>query len=236
MAGKNIAMIMAGGVGARMKAKIPKQFIVVNNKPILIYTLEVFEKSPSIDEIVVVLHKDWFDITQRYIADYKFKKVKHLVLGGDLGFESIQNGVRFLSENYEGEDIVLIHDAVRPLVNDNIINSNIAGVIENGNAITYIPSTEALLFSDNGEYSEKIVDRDTILRTQTPQSLYLKDLVALHKEAVKKKITNSVATCTLLIELGHKVFPVLGDNSNFKITSPEDIALLKAYLDQNEKN
>lgn len=232
---KKIAMILAGGVGSRMKSPTPKQFHICKGKPVIVYTLEAFQQATAVDEIVVVLLEEYNDILQKYIDEYNLDKVTKIVFGGETGFESIRNGVKYLSETYQPEDIILIHDAVRPLLSEDVINSNIAGVEKNGNAITVVPATEALLYSEDGESSEKIIDRSLILRTQTPQSLRLKDLVQIHKDADKLGIVDTVATCTLLIETGHKVHTVLGDNSNFKLTMPEDVALFEAYLDARGK-
>ena len=228
---KNIAMIIAGGVGARMQSSVPKQFHIVKNKPIIVYTIEVFQKSVLIDEIIVVILKDYEDLLQKYIEEFKLTKVSKIVYGGDTGFKSIGNGVEYLASIFDDEDIILIHDAVRPLISEDIINANIVGVNKNGNAITVVPATEVLLYSEDGEISEKIVDRDKILRTQTPQSLKLKELKQIHIKAKEKGIIDSVATCTLLIETGNKVYTVLGENSNFKLTMTEDVSLFEAYLD-----
>lgn len=232
---KNIALVMAGGVGARMKSPVSKQFHMVKGKPVIVYTLEAFQQSVAIDEIVVVLLSGWTDILEKYIREYQLTKVTKIVLGGDTGFQSIRNGVNFLKANYEPEDIILIHDAVRPLLSEAVINNNIAGVEKYGNAITVVPTTEALLYSEDGIMSERIVDRSQILRTQTPQSLRLGDLAKLHEDAVAAGVLDTVATCTLLVELGRKVYAVEGDNSNFKLTMPEDVALFEAYLDAKDK-
>lgn len=228
---KNIAMIMAGGVGARMNSPVPKQFHMIKGKPVIVYTIEAFQLSAAIDEIVIVTIPEWREIIGKYIEKYQLHKVTKVVDGGSTGFESIQNGVKSLSETYRDDDVIIIHDAVRPLVSEDIINNNIIGVQKFGNAITSIPATEALLYSDDGQSSQRIVDRDQILRTQTPQSLRLGKLVSIHNRARELNITDSVATCTLLIETGHEVYSILGETSNFKITMPEDVALFEAYLD-----
>ncbi len=232
---KKVALVMAGGVGARMKSPVPKQFHIVKGKPVIVYTLEAFQKATAIDDIVVVLLEEYSDILEKYIEQYGLNKVAKIVHGADSGFRSIRNGVNYLSENYDSEDIILIHDAVRPLLSEEVINGNIAGVEKYGNAITIVPTTEALLYSDDGETSEKVIDRNLILRTQTPQSLRLKDLVRIHEESDRLGIVDTVATCTLLIETGNKVFTVLGDNANFKLTMPEDVALFEAHLDAARK-
>jgi len=228
---KNVALIMAGGVGARMNSAVPKQFHIIKDKPVIVYAVEAFQHSTAIDEIVIVVLEEWREILVKYIEKYELDKVAKVVVGGSTGFESIQNGVKYLEDTYGDDDIILIHDAVRPLLSEEVINNNIAGVQKHGNAITCIPTTEALLYSEDGETSGRIVNRDHILRTQTPQSLRLKDLVDVHREARERGLVDTVATCTLLVEMGRQVHAVLGDNSNFKITMPEDVALFEAYLD-----
>lgn len=228
--GKNIAMILAGGVGARANMHTPKQFVVIDNKPIIVHTLMVFNRNSQIDEIVVVLLEGWTAVMERYVSEFGLTKVKYMVKGGDTGQESIKNGVDLLKEKYHPEDIILIHDGVRPLVTDEIINANISGVLLNGSAVTVVPATEALLHTKNGITSDSTVNRNTTFRTQTPQSLRLGKLCQLHEEAAKQGIGNSVATCTLMIELGEKVHFAKGNNSNFKITTGADIRLFEAYL------
>lgn len=226
----NIGLIIAGGVGARMHMTTPKQFISVKGKPIIVYTIEAFQKNDSIDAIGIVCLRGWEDVVWKYVKKYKLDKVKWLTLGGDTGMESLRNGMEMLRENCDPNDIIVIHDAVRPLISDDIINANIAGVVQHGTAITCVPCTEALLRSDNFETSREVVDRDLIQRTQTPQSLRLSKFIWAHEQAQKQGIVNTVATCTLLCELGEEVYIVRGEGTNFKITTREDIKLMEAYL------
>lgn len=233
----NIGLIIAGGVGSRMKAKVPKQFMRVNGKEVIFYTLEAFQKNRGIDAIVVVCLKGWRDVLRRGAKEYGITKMLDLpdngiVLGGDSGMHSLRNGMLYLKEHFEPDSIVVIHDAVRPLISQDIINANIAGVIRHGTAITTVPATEALLqiSHENPDNSSVVVDRSTIMRTQTPQSLRLEKFIWAHEEAVKRGIQDTVATCTLLIELGEEVHLILGEGTNFKITTQEDVDLMKAYL------
>ncbi len=227
----NIGLIIAGGVGARAKTRVPKQFVVVRDKPVIVYTMEAFQRNSVIDAIAVVCLQGWEDILWKYAEQYGITKLKWVTHGGDTGMHSLRNGMELLRGNCEPEDIVVIHDAVRPLLSDDIINANVAGVKKYGNAITCIPCTEALLQSDSGEISERVVDRSKVYRTQTPQSLYLSKFIWCHEEAARRGITDTVATCTLLIELGEPVYFVEGNVINFKITTNEDFALMEAYLD-----
>lgn len=234
---QNVALIIAGGVGSRMKAKIPKQFMRVNNKEVIFYTLEAFQKNRGIDAIVVVCLHGWEDTLKRGAEEYGITKMLEqpnngIVPGGDSGMHSLRNGMLYLKENYDEDSIIVIHDAVRPLISQDIINANIAGVKRHGTAITTVPATEALLQTtpEDPDNSSVVVDRSQIARTQTPQSLRLSKFIWAHEQAVEKGIVDTVATCTLLVELGESVHLILGEGTNFKITTQEDIDLMKAYL------
>lgn len=227
----NVGLIIAGGVGARAKTTIPKQFVVVRNKPVIVYTMEAFQRNSVIDAIAVVCLHGWEEILWKYAETYGINKLKWVTVGGETGMQSLHNGMELLRQHCDPQDIIVIHDAVRPLLGDDIINANIAGVKKHGNAITCIPCTEALLQSEDGELSERVVDRSKVYRTQTPQSLYLSKFIWCHEQAAIRGITNTVATCTLLVELGEPVYFVDGNVINFKITTNEDFSLMEAYLD-----
>ena len=233
----NIGLIIAGGVGSRMKAKVPKQFMKVEGKEVIFYTLEAFQKNRDIDAIVVVCLEGWHDVLYRGAVEYGITKMTKLpdhgiVPGGDSGMHSLRNGMNYLRDNFEKDSIIVIHDAVRPLISQDIISANVAGVIRHGTAITTVPATEALLqvTPDNPDNSSVVVDRSLIMRTQTPQSLRLEKFIWAHEEAIKRDIKDTVATCTLLVELGESVHLILGEGTNFKITTQEDVDLMKAYL------
>lgn len=233
----NIGLIIAGGVGSRMKAKVPKQFMKVDGKEVIFYTLEAFQKSRDIDVIAVVCLNGWEEALIRGAQEYGITKMLEqpdngIIAGGDTGMHSLRNGMLYLKEYYDKDSIVVIHDAVRPLISQDIITANIASVKRHGTAVTTVPATEALLkiTEDNPDNSEAVVDRRYVARTQTPQSLRLEKFIWAHEEAVKRGITDSVATCTLLVELGESVHLILGEGTNFKITTQDDIDLMKAYL------
>ena len=227
---KNIAIIIAGGSGTRMGQDIPKQFINVGEKPIIIYTLEAFQKHPSIDGIIVVCIKGWENILSSYAKQFNITKLTSIVEGGECGQESIKNGLDEAKKIYGEDNIVLIHDAIRPMVNNDIISENIAKCELYGNATTVVPCTTVVLNKTTSEYSTEIVDRDNIYLTQTPQAFLLKDILSAHEEAKEKGITNSVASCTLYAELGRKVYYSAGSETNIKLTRPADIDIFKALL------
>lgn len=232
----NIGLIIAGGVGARMNQDIPKQFINVYDKPVIVYTLEAFQKHPNIDAIEVVCLDGWHDILKAYCLQFQITKLENIVSGGTTGQESIRNGLEDIASRHSGEDdIVLIHDAIRPMVSGDVISDNIRVCRTYGNAITVVPCTAAMLKTADGVSSESQVPRDNLKITQTPQAFYVNDILDAHKEAVSKNILNSVASCTLYIELGRKLYMSAGSEKNLKLTNTEDIEIFKALL-QSKKD
>ena len=227
---KNIAIIIAGGTGSRMGQDIPKQFLNVGEKPIIIYTLEAFQNHPNIDGIIIVCLDGWEKILESYCHQFNITKLSSIVKGGSCGQESIKNGLDEAKRLFDENDIVLIHDAIRPMVDEDIISDNIVKCNQFGNAITVIPCTTVVLKKKTEEYSEEIVNRDELMLTQTPQAFVLKDILSAHAEAKEKGITNSVASCTLYSELGRKVYYSNGAETNIKLTRPADIEIFKALL------
>lgn len=226
----NIALIIAGGSGNRMHQELPKQFLTVNEKPVIIYTLEVFQRHPAIDEIVVVCIEGWERILWAYIKQFDLTKVTAVVKGGDCGQSSIYRGLEEISRAHEQNDIVLIHDAIRPLVSEEIISDCIHKTLEYGSAIACIPCAEAMLVSENQEKSSKVFEREHLKRTQTPQGFYLGKLIDIHKKALERGITNSTASCTLVIEMGEEIYFSKGSEKNLKLTTIEDLDIFKALL------
>lgn len=226
----NIGLIIAGGTGQRMHQEIPKQFMNVYDKPVIVYTLEAFQKHPDIGAILVVCIDGWHEILWAYAKQFGITKLRWVVSGGKNGQESIRNGIEALNHDCSGDDIVLIHDAIRPLLSAEIISDSLAKCKTFGSAITAIPCNEAMLYSEDEMSSEKSIDRNTLKRTQTPQTFPLKKLVWAHKTALERGITNSVATCTLMVELGEKIYFSAGSEKNIKITTPDDIDIFKALL------
>jgi 2-C-methyl-D-erythritol 4-phosphate cytidylyltransferase len=226
----NIALLIAGGSGNRMRQDIPKQFLTVNERPVIVYTLEAFEKHPEIEAIAVVCIEGWEQVLWAYAKQFNISKLKYVVPGGKNGQDSIRNGVYELAKHYDSDDLVLIHDAIRPMVSAEIISDNIRVARENGNAITVIPCAEAMLETENGISSVGSYPRDRLKRTQTPQAFKIGDICDLHKRALEAGITNSVASCTLMIEVGEQVFFSAGSEKNIKLTTVEDIDIFKALL------
>lgn len=226
----NIGLLIAGGSGSRMHQDIPKQFLTVNERPVIIYTLEAFEHHPEIDVIGVVCIEGWEQVLWAYARQFNITKLKYVIPGGKNGQDSIRNGVYRLEKDFAAEDIVLIHDAIRPMVSAEIISDCIGKTMKYGNAITVIPCAEAMIQTENGVVSTGSYPRDRLKRTQTPQGFHLGRICDLHRRALEAGITNSIASCTLMIEMGEEVYFSAGSEKNIKLTTVEDIDIFKALL------
>ena len=228
----NIAIITAGGIGTRMGLSIPKQFFEVNGKPLIVYTLEQFQSSPDIDAICLVSLSGYEHFFNYYIKELKLTKIKWIVQGGETNQMSIYNGLKCLKNSplVTDDDIILVHDGIRPLVNHNIISDCVKVCKERGNAITVVPSNEAMLLSEDSQTSCVSIDRSKVWKTQTPHAMRFCDMLMLLETTIKKGIKNSVAICTMLIDSGVKVNFCKGDNLNFKLTTKEDIDLFCGVL------
>ena len=232
----NIVVITAAGIGSRTQQFIPKQFLSIKDKPLIIYTMEKFENHPDIDHIVVTCLKGWDNFIECYAKQFNITKLKKIVLGGETGFESIQNGLGSLNSFANPEDIVLIHDGNRPGVSHETISECINIAKQKGSAITCIPVNE-VVFNINKDTPE-LINRDDIIRTQTPHAANYKYMTEIYNRAKKQNITNSVAFCSLLSKLGEEFHFIKGSEKNFKITFKEDIDLFKGLIlvGENEKN
>lgn len=232
----NIGLIIAGGVGTRTHMDVPKQFVTVNEKPVIVYTLEAFQNHDEIDAIAVVCLEGWDNILAAYAKQYKITKLSHIISAGDCGQASIRNGVYELEKFYSSDDIVLIHDGIRPMVSSEIISDCIRKTEKYGNAIAVIPCMEAMLETENAIISKGTYARDHLKRSQTPQGFYLGEICELHREALKAGITNSIASCTLMIEMGKQVYFSAGSEKNIKLTTMEDFEIFRALLGFQKNN
>ncbi len=230
------AVIFAGGVGTRMHSKdIPKQFLKLHDKPIIVHTLGLFEESPEIDNIVVSCLADYIDYLKKLVEQYNLKKVKKIVPGGNSGQESIYNGLKAAEEigNRE-EDIVLIHDGVRPLINKKTIQDNIKSVQEHGSAITSVKAKETILVVDDEESIDSVPDRSHSRLARAPQSFYLKDILSAHERAIEENKYDFIDSCSMMTYYGHRLYLVDGPQENIKITTPDDFYTMRALLDARE--
>lgn len=231
----NVALVFAGGSGQRMRTGAkPKQFLEIYGKPIIIYTLEIFEKHKDIDAIVVPCIAGWEDYLQELLDKFGIKKVKKILTGGKDTQESKMIALRYLQTICQEDDIVLLHDAVRPLITEELITDNIESVKKFGNAVTAVPFTETAITSQDGENIDKTIIRNTMFVAKAPQSFYFKDVFAAHTKGESMPYTITIDTCSLMTELGVELHMVPCKTTNIKITTPEDYFILKALIDLRE--
>lgn len=228
----NIALIIAGGVGARMRQDIPKQFLNVHDKPVIIYTLEAFQQHPNIDAIEVVCLDGWHDILRAYAKQFGITKLQWVISGGTTVQESIRNGIYHLEGKCAPEDIVVIHDGIRPMVDPLVLSDVIAKCQEYGNAVSSMPYNEQIFIVDDSTSTTKYIPRETLRRVVTPQAYRFDLLDEKYHEAFKKKIGiyGSSYTNTMMVELGVRLYFAAGSDRNIKLTTVEDLDLFKALL------
>ena len=226
------AIITAGGIGARTGMEIPKQFVVVEGKPVVIHTLEVFNNHPEIDIICVPCLAGWEERLKSYAKEFGISKLKLIVQGGETGFLSIRNALFALKPHLDDKDIVMVHDGIRPLVSERLISDNLALCRAKGNAVAVVDCLETMLQVDcaDSTSAQTSLDKDRIKRAQAPQSLTFGEFMALHREAQQNNITDAVATSALLTALGRRVWIHRGDEKNIKITHMHDIEFFRKIL------
>lgn len=234
----NIGVIFAGGSGVRMNTKSrPKQFLDLNGKPIIIYTIELFDNHPDIDGIVVVCLESWIPFLQKMLKKFEITKVVSVIPGGVTGQESIYKGLctveEYVKEQNDDNTIVLIHDGVRPLITEDTISDNIAKVKECGSCVTTVPAIETVII-DKHDDSLSIPNRSDCMMARAPQSFYLKDIIGAHRKSQKEGKTNFIDSCSLMNHYGYKMGLVQGPMENIKITTPTDYFVLRAMVEVHE--
>ena len=227
-----IAILTAGGTGTRTHQDLPKQFLNVENKPIIIYTLEAFQQHPSIDEIYVSCLDGWNTILEAYAKQFNISKLKRIVTGGNTGQESIYNGLKAIKEDHISTDdiVVMIHDGDRPMLPQDVITDNLVKQKKCGSAVTVIPTTEVVFVSKDGIESNSALNREELWRTQTPHSYYFNQLWDVHNKALEDGVNNMAASCSLMQKYGFTTYFSKGSEKNIKITTVEDIEIFKALL------
>lgn len=225
-----VALITAGGIGSRFHSDIPKQFVEINGKPLIIYTLEKFQKNKNIDKIIVSCLNGWEDFLNKLKEKYNISKLEWIAMNGTTQPESIRNCVNLLRNKISINDIIVIHAGNRPLVCDKLINNSIIECKKNGNSVTFIPCPELLISRANNN----IIKRDNVIRVQTPQTFRLASLIECYDLANKKGIKDMATTCDLMIKLGKKINFIDGSQLNIKITYPEDLVIFKALLNNDK--
>jgi len=230
---KNIAVIFAGGVGKRMgNGQIPKQFLIVEEKPIMIHTLEYFENHEEIDAIYIACVSDWIKHLENLITEFRITKVAKIVEGGETAQDSIYNGLKAAREDNTGDSVALIHDGVRPFITGRLISDCIKSVKERGNAVTCTPCFETIIISEDDSKVGDVPLRKDTHSAQAPQAFRLDDIITAHEETRAENPTyeNVVDACTMLRLLGKDVYMVPGNIGNIKITKPEDVYILEGLL------
>ena len=224
----NTALILAGGVDARFKMDIPKQFVNVNNRPVIVYTLEIFKNNPDIDEIVVTCLEGWQEMVRVYGKQFNITKLKEIIPGGKDAQESTYHGLCVLKERMGQGDIVVVHDAIRPMVSEEIITSSIQLCRKKGMGIaaTYIMDT--IMHSGNGKEGYQSINRYQIMKVQTPQAFDFELLWGLHNRAIQEKCLGAWDNSSMVTNLGEKVFFSEGSDLNLKINTTEDVEMFKA--------
>lgn len=232
----NIAVIFAGGVGSRMHSKdLPKQFLRIYDKPIIIHTIEHFESNSKIEAIVVVCNKDWTSYFKDLLVKYSIKKIKAIVPGGETGQLSIYNGLVAAEKISNGENsIVLIHDGVRPLINSELISQNIKAVQKYGSSITSGIVKETIVEIDSASNIQNVPDRIHSRVAKAPQSFWLKDILAAHRTALQSGKTDFIDSCSMMHFYGYPLHMIDGPYENIKITTPEDFYTMRAILQVKE--
>ena len=224
----NHALIFAGGCGRRMEnASIPKQFLQIDGIPMIIHTLRAFDQHPEIDDIAVVCIEAWIDELKDMIKLYGIKKVVEIVPGGSNGQMSIYNGLKVLMKHMEGtNDIVLVNDGVRPNISEDLITRNIESVKKYGSAISSSPVIETVIDVD-GEFAEKVCDRNRQRHAKAPQSFYLSELYATHEKALEEGLVDFIDSGTMMFHYGKRLHLVDSSVDNIKVTTMKDYYLIE---------
>lgn len=233
---KNIAIIFAGGSGARMGSGIPKQFIEIDGKPIIIYTLENFEDHDEISSIYISCKKEYVGKLKKLVGRYMLQKVVGIIEGGDTALDSAYRALKEAERNGSPEDIVLIHDGVRPHITSELISENIESVKTHGSGVTCSAMFETPIISEDARTVDTVIDRNTLFTAQAPQSFYLGEILKAH-ETVRDDnpdYTGIVDACTLMKSIGKEVAIVSGNRGNIKVTTPEDLYILRGLLQYKE--
>lgn len=234
---KKIALIFAGGTGTRMKKQVPKQFLEIGKKAIIVRTIEVFEKCDDIDEIYVSCIEDWINYLKELLEKANIKKVVRIVPGGKTGQLSIFNGLKaaYKKNKNENDTIVLIHDGVRPFIDEDLIKRNINCVIENGCAISCAPAIETILLTDRKGEVNAITDRNCSKLARAPQSFYLNNIYDLHMKALAEGIDDFIDNCTMMNYYNKKLYMVETSSDNIKITTPNDYYIAKCIFERGDE-
>jgi len=233
----NFAIILSGGVGTRMRTDgFPKQYIEINHKPILVYTLEKFEKNLEIDKIIIVAAEQWQDSIMRWIKQYNSSKFSGMALPGDTRQESIFNGLKKCMEMSENEDDrVIIHDAVRPLVSDQLISSCLSALNEYDGCLPVLPINDTVYQSTTGNTITNLLKRETLFAGQAPEAFKLRAYYDINANATKEELASTRGTSEIAYNHGMNICLIDGEDMNFKLTTPADMNRFRVLINQQNK-
>lgn len=231
----NIAVLLAAGSGERMNMDISKQFILINEVPLFMYSTRTFNDNPRIDSIIIVTKMEDIHKVEDYCKSFKINKLSAVIPGGKTRQDSVYNSLSYLHERVDDDDVVLIHDTARPLISNSIINGNIDMLKKYDAVETAIKVTDTIVKSNDGQSINQVENRETIYQVQTPQSFRFSLIYQAHEKArlEKRSVTDDAS---LIVSMGKSVQIVEGDKNNFKITTPEDLEILKVLLKKSELN
>lgn len=231
------AMILAGGVGSRVGAGRPKQFVEILGKPVLAYTIEIFQNNPQIDAVEVVCHKEWTNYLREMIQRYHLNKVKWIAEGGDTFQESVKNGMQYLKDTIDRDDYVLIQYGAAPFTSDKIVDDVIRVMREKKSAVTATPCYQLMGTNDENATSRTWVDRDCYIQIASPQGFQFSYLLDIYKRAEEQGLIEKTEphTTSLMYALGDTLYQAYGDQTNIKITTKEDLALFEGYVLMRER-
>ena len=232
---KNVAIILAGGVGQRMGGTVPKQFMDLKGKPIIVHTIANFESNPGVDAVLIVCNPDWMDLLADLVKKYSLSKVKWIIPGGETSHDSTRNGIFHLRDVLSPDDFVIIHDAARPILPQKAIDEMLEVAHANGNASLAIPCYETVICTDDQKSGTEAMDRTRIMRVQTPQAYRYSQILPLYERAEKENRHDFIYADLVAIEYGVRVFFSRGFVNNIKITRPEDIPLCESLMEFGEE-
>lgn len=224
----NTALILAGGLDPRFKMEVPKQFVNVFNRPIITYTLEIFQNHPEIDEIIVTCLDGWQEMVKVYGKQFNIFKLTHIISGGRDAQESTYKGLQIMQERMGRGDIIVVHDAIRPMVSDELISSSIKMCKKKGMGVAAVYTMDTIMRSENGREGKESINRYDVMRVQTPQAFDFDYLWALHNEALQEKCIGAWDNSTMVTRMGQKVYFSEGSELNLKINTVEDVEMFRA--------
>ena len=227
----NVAVIFAGGIGARMNSPaIPKQFLEIHGKPVIIHTLEHFDAHPGIGGIAIAILAGYRDDLARLLKRYGIGKARWIVAGGETGQQSRHNALKAVAQDCPEDTVVLIHDGVRPLINAELISANIESVVMHGSGITCTKANETVV-SSGDHHIDAVIPRDHVYTAQAPQSFRLGEILSLYDRAVAEGEHDTIDSCSLMHRYGRKLYRVDGPRSNIKITTAQDFYLCRTFFE-----